>query len=382
MITLWGTGLGPVTGNEAGQPLPGNLANVNARVFVGGREAAIQYRGRSGCCVGIDQIVFTVPAGVDGCHVPVSVQVGNVVSNFTSMSVSANGGPCSSPGSYSPADLERARTNGGLRIGAVGLSKTVLHLSIPGLGSFDSKVDTGFGTFQRITLDQILSQDGSANALNPGSCSVSVQRVGSGVQPPVAQITGLNAGSALTVNGPNGTKSIAATPNAAGVYISTPPLSQSIPFGASQPDYIVPGAYTITGPGGPDFGSFTANLTVPGGTTWANEAQVSIVNRANGQLITWTGGDPNSFVYIAGGSVNTTNTASGSFVCYERAAVGSFTIPSSVLLAIPSSATIQGTPTGSLSVGGVTAPTTFTASGIDIGVASYVAFVSKQVTYQ
>ena len=50
IITLWGTGLGPVEGDEAGQPLPGNLANLDIHVWILGREAQIQYRGRSGCC--------------------------------------------------------------------------------------------------------------------------------------------------------------------------------------------------------------------------------------------------------------------------------------------------------------------------------------------
>jgi uncharacterized protein (TIGR03437 family) len=50
---------------------------VDAEVYVGGKRAAVTYKGRSGCCAGIDQIVFTVPEGVEGCYVPVVVKTGD-----------------------------------------------------------------------------------------------------------------------------------------------------------------------------------------------------------------------------------------------------------------------------------------------------------------
>ena len=56
--------------------------DVPVEVYVGGKRADVTYRGRSGCCAGIDQIVFTVPQGVEGCYVPVVVKTGDVVSNF------------------------------------------------------------------------------------------------------------------------------------------------------------------------------------------------------------------------------------------------------------------------------------------------------------
>jgi trimeric autotransporter adhesin len=54
VIILWGTGLGPVTGIETGGPLPGDMPSLDVHVWVGAKEAAIQYRGRSGCCTGDD----------------------------------------------------------------------------------------------------------------------------------------------------------------------------------------------------------------------------------------------------------------------------------------------------------------------------------------
>jgi uncharacterized protein (TIGR03437 family) len=46
-VILWGTGLGPVSGNEAAAPLPGDLA-IPVEVYAGNQPATIAYRGRSG----------------------------------------------------------------------------------------------------------------------------------------------------------------------------------------------------------------------------------------------------------------------------------------------------------------------------------------------
>ncbi|MSO20201.1 MAG: hypothetical protein EXQ56_06995 [Acidobacteria bacterium] len=379
VVTLWGTGLGPVTGNEAGQPLPGNLSNVNARLFVGGRETPITYRWRSGCCVGIDQVVFTVPQDVSGCFAPVSLQVGNIVSNFTTMSVAPNGGICSDPGGYTPAELEQARNSGGLRIGSMTLSKSSSSFSVPGVGSFDIKSDAGGAAFFRYTFDQLLSNAGSdLNVSNPGACAVSISRVGAGGNTgPV--FTPLNAGPAINVSGPTGAKQMAAA--STGIYSGV--FSQTVPFGAAEPDYLVPGTYTLNnGGGGSDVGAFTTTHTVPPGTVWSNQAAITTVNRAAGQLVTWTGGDPNGLTYIAGASINVSNTAQATFVCLERTSAGQFNIPSSILLALPPSGSSAGVPFGFMFVGAYTTPGRFTAPGLDFGYTSYISTISKSVSFQ
>ncbi|MFN0169227.1 MAG: hypothetical protein ACKV22_22615, partial [Bryobacteraceae bacterium] len=94
VVTLWATGLGPIPDNEAIVPAPRDL-NINLQVLVGGKPATIRYKGRSGCCPGVDQIVFEVPSGINGCYVPLVVQVDSAVSNFTNLSVAGpDGGDC------------------------------------------------------------------------------------------------------------------------------------------------------------------------------------------------------------------------------------------------------------------------------------------------
>ena len=90
VAVIWGTGLGAVRGNEAAGPLPGDLSSLPVEVTVGGQSATVSYRGRSGCCAGVDQIAFTVP-NVTGCRVPVTLKINDVVSNSTSMANSPAG---------------------------------------------------------------------------------------------------------------------------------------------------------------------------------------------------------------------------------------------------------------------------------------------------
>ena len=59
-----------------------------------------------------------------------------------------------------------------------------------------------------------------------------------------------------------------------------------------------------------------------------------------------------------------------------------FTIPAQVLLSLPVSASVQGIPTGVLSVGQVGAPKTFSASGLDAGYLVYTNLVAKTLNYK
>jgi uncharacterized protein (TIGR03437 family) len=88
--TLWGVGLGPVSGNEAAGPLPGDLGR-DFEIYVGGALVSnILYAGRSGCCAGVDQIVFEIPVDAPhGCYVPVTVVLDGIPSNQGAISISS-----------------------------------------------------------------------------------------------------------------------------------------------------------------------------------------------------------------------------------------------------------------------------------------------------
>jgi uncharacterized protein (TIGR03437 family) len=99
IITIWATGLGPVTFPDNVAPTPGNVATP-VTATIGGVSAKVSYSGRSPCCAGVDQIVATIPAQVPlGCWVPISINAGGVVSNTVTMAIAAAGAAsCDDPG--------------------------------------------------------------------------------------------------------------------------------------------------------------------------------------------------------------------------------------------------------------------------------------------
>jgi uncharacterized protein (TIGR03437 family) len=391
---IWGTGVGPVQGNEAGGPLPGNLPSVPVEVYVGTQKAAITYAGRSGCCSGLDQIGFVVPQGVTGCHVPVTVKIKNTVSNFVTMSV-GNGGACSDPTGPTPTDITNFLANGG-SFGSVGLSRTTTSSpALPppfGTGQPTTTTsDNGSASFFKYTPQQLNLAQNPFSTFTIGTCPVftySGQSVA--VTDPIKPV-GLDAGNQITVNGPNGTKQL--MPLAVlgkGYYSAT--LGGGTPPNAT-PLYLDAGSYPITGPGGADVGPFSLNLTVPPSLTWSNMSSVDTIVRANGQLVTWTGGDPSGNVTITGYSIKLGTDPSGKdsvgafFSCTAPDSAGQFTIPVPVLLSLPTSSVITpipgvSIPEGSLSIASATQPVKFTASGLNYSIASTSVSVGKSVTYQ
>ena len=159
---VWLTGLGAVTGDEAADPAnSGTVADLrsryNVQVYVGGKPAAeILYAGRSGCCSGLDQIVFKPAADVFGCYVPVVVTVNGVASNYTSVSIAQNGSVCSEPGLLDSSALTAALGRGQVRVGLVDLIKIEAESPIPG---FSLDVEAASATFESI----------DANAYRPAS---------------------------------------------------------------------------------------------------------------------------------------------------------------------------------------------------------------------
>jgi uncharacterized protein (TIGR03437 family) len=345
---MWATGLGPVQGNEFAGPLPGDMPNLGLQVYVGGIKANLNYRGRSGCCVGEDEIVFTVPSGVLGCHVPVAVLMGNIVSNFVTMSIAPVGtNTCSDPTGPTSGQLGQFAANGAVRIGIVGLNRSTQTLSTSTGGTQTTTTDAGVGAFDKFNFQQLNVASNPFQTFTFGACLVYTFRGGSATTTDVIQPTWLDAGSALTVTGPNGTKQlpkkVTNTINgqtSIGYYAS---LGSSA---SGQQLYLSPGSYTLSGPGGPDVGAFSQNLTVPASLTWTNRDSVSTIDRAAGQRVTWTGGDPNSNVVIDGSSLVLGTALDGSdsvgafFSCTAKQTDLQFTIPAVVLLSLPATQTI------------------------------------------
>ncbi len=387
-IIMWGTGLGPAPGNEAGGPIPGDLTTIPVEVYVGGKLATVTYRGRSGCCSGIDQIVFTVPDGVEGCNVPVAIRAGGVTSSFTTIAVSKTAGNCSSFASGTADDLAIAQRTGNYRRGTVTLNTTSLKIDtgIPGFGSLNVKSETGSGGFTKSTLDQVLASS-STQDLTPGACIV-LPTLGASL--PVDNVLGssLDAGAVINVNGPGGAKTLKKT-SADGViaynetFVDLTSGIPGFPGGGNSTPYLVPGNYRIdNGSGGADVGAFSGQLTVPTTLTWTNEGSIVNVNRSNNLTVTWTGGTSDSTVIIIGFSAITAKSGAA-FECLAQGNPGTFTIPSWVLSALPPTLTGGlGTFNGLMAIGLTSPPVKFNASGLDFGALLYLSTTGKSVNFQ
>ncbi len=344
---LWGTGLGPITGSDADLPPVGDLP-VDVEVWVGGRSATILYAGRSPQFPGIDQVNFMVPADVTGCYVPVRVVVDGMVSNDVTIAVAEQGGPCADSQTFLPGELEAMVAAGGGSFGHVELARFRGALNTP-LGPMPAAVDQLMGTFRTFTLNQLATMRPRRDGIAPiGSCLVTRLRAEGGFDPVGG--TSLSAGPQLTLSGPNGEKAIPAD----GDF-----YEQQIGGGfgdEAQPEFIDPGEYVLRGgadsPG--SIGSFEVSLNVPQAPQWLNQASFTSVPRDQDLTVEWTGGDPaNEIVVIAVQSLNRDDVVFGSAFCTAAVEAGSFTIPSSVLGALPAGTpwTGEGDPTGLLMVG-------------------------------
>ncbi len=114
LVGLWGSGIGFAPGDEASGPIPGNMNIPGLAVFVGPKPARVVYAGRSGCCAGLDQIVFEMPAGILGCTVPVWIKYGDDGSgtNDITVSVASGEGACSDPEGLSESGHSRQTASG------------------------------------------------------------------------------------------------------------------------------------------------------------------------------------------------------------------------------------------------------------------------------
>ena len=349
-LILWATGLGPVSGNDAsGAGLGQNMPNIPLTVWLGGVQASVTYQGRSGCCIGEDQIVFKVPNNVPtGCAVPLLVQIGNQISNNTVMPV-ANGSRNCTPTNPAVASInvEQAVNAGPVTYGDIELHRTL------------NDSGTGYEDLARFQFSRFLTYPPGSQpffvsyADDPplGTCLV-FNNLNAGFSPPVASSANADAGSEFTITGPNGNIVAAASP---GLFRAT--LS-------AAGTYLSPGAYTVSGAGGADIGPFNAAVTIfpPPSVTSPANLVIPPVTRSSGMTITWTGGSPNAYVLILlGGATDNTDTNGAVAACYVAANAGTFTIPPYALLPLPAGNFTE------FVFSARTASVPFTATGLSLG---------------
>jgi uncharacterized protein (TIGR03437 family) len=376
-IRLRATGLGPVQADEASAPTPQTFEASEIEVRVGDKTATVTAAARTEV-PGIDEISIEVPAGVEGCFVPVAAKLADKWTNFVSLPIAANSATCSTT-RLSSSDLDRilANSEGGIiRWGDVTLNRTAIGLD--GVG--ESVVDTASGSFQKFTLDYF-SGSTTYGDLPFNSCTIFNFDDAFDIDQPMelpSNVIDLAAGR-LSVNGPKGTKSLGNVKGSfsvelgKGINIALPPGIPPLPSNL----YLESGAYTITGEGGDDVGPFSVQVQL-NPVTWTNSNSIGPVNRGSDLKATWTGGGANDYVMLTGTSSSDSPRWLGSFVCVARASAREINVPSYILQNLPP--TQDGA--GFLSLFSFSEPKTFTARGLDFGAVTTSRMVGKQVQYQ
>lgn len=363
-MILWGTGLGPVTKDEAAGPLPFEPKDISVRVWIGDKTATVTYQGRSGCCPGIDQINFEVPAGIDGCSVPVSVEIDGVYSNYATLAIALPGQTkCS--GQTAPP---QAKPNTAL--GLIGLYDYDF-----GVFSFQAAE----AAFERVPdggvdLIKLLTNPfGDTPLIAAGSCTITPPA--SPTNPVIAErqpSIGLDAGAEVRVTGPSGLMIL--ENNGIGSYSSDLNLT----------NFFSSGRYRITnGSGGTQVGPFSVDLDIelPRLTT-----TFGIVQRSQDLNVRWSApSNASGFVILQGSSRGSCGEREVSFLCVARTNAGQLTIPNRILRQLPASVAGPNQSTGGtiyFSPFPGDSYKNFSATGLDLGVAFIFSAQGRAVTFQ
>jgi len=375
VVIFWGTGLGPsLNGDDSNVPQAGSLP-ISVNIALGTKHLSTSYSGRSGCCAGEDEIVFTIPQdGPFGCHVPVQVVTigGGMPSNIATIAISPDGGPCSD--SVDPFGTALTGKNGGVLLTHVDATAG------SGAVSLGAAADIAAATFRNDT-DTQFSFSPLYSLPTVGTCNVYLSAGNAFGGSPIQGLNpvglGLDAGT-LTVKNGTATDQME---DIGGIYGTL--LASSV-TGSGDPLFLTGGSYTVSGTGGADVGPFSVTLGDAPKVAWSTSDQSSVVTRSSGLTVNWTvsGGDTSKLVaMIMGGNADTIDNRSEVFLCTASAAAGTFTVPSVILSRVPP------TRSGSLGLVGIgmlpTQPqATFQATGLNSGFADSLAMNVQFMTFQ
>jgi uncharacterized protein (TIGR03437 family) len=349
-VVLWGTGLGPITGDDSKLPPVGNIGTPT--LHVGNASLAPYYAGRSADFPGLDQVIFQVPAGIQGCSVPVAVEINGFVGGGAALiAVSTSGQTCSD--SLIGSDLVSKLAAGGtVDFGFVQMYDIILRNETLPTGI--AAPDYAQATFSEFTP---FTAGFASYGVSEGYCLATWQV---DMSP-----GGLDAGPGITMQGP----STATLPALYSGYYREE-------FSSNGGQFYWSGLpYTISGQGGKNVGPFTANDTTSVPSAYLSGITAGQTIPLSGDYtVSWTGGNPdlqNGLLTIAAVSNGSGNTY-GAFVCTAPLSAQSFTIPKWMMSTLPATTTYNiGTfpiPEGYIWIGQANNPVTFQATGLDRGI--------------
>lgn len=312
IIVLWATGLGAnPDDSDTTITFTPHAVNTPLQIYIGGVLATILYQGAS-VYPGVNQINVTIPPTVPtGCWVPLAAITGTVVSNIVTIPINPGGGACTDPQTGLSGNQIAPAGGQTLRTGLVSL----VHAESTGTSGVRRVTDSANAAFVRYTGLYVPDR-----ALSPGGCILQ-----DFTPVPLPGVTGLDVG-AVTLTGPSGSVVTLGPGGLRGVF------SSQLPAGAIPSSG---GTFTFRGSGGADVGPFTSTLTLSPLLSWTNPAAVATIDRTQGLLVTWTGGNPGTYVFITGSATSTGLGLVKGYTCMAPVDAGRFTVPSYILLGLP-----------------------------------------------
>jgi uncharacterized protein (TIGR03437 family) len=366
-VTLWGTGFGAdAADSDVSYTTTPHTIITPLTVYLGSVQVPasnIVYAGSLGY-PGVGGIIFTVPVGPVGCFVSIAVEAGTgsnaVVSNITTDAFMPNGGVCSDPGTTGLT----GSTIGSLTGSATVRSGLIFVAQSTSPGTSGAPVTTNGATaiFEQVTGANSFN---ASQSLSLGSCTISEALTATGTLP---SVTGLNPGT-LTVTPPGGSAiTMQTNPVVGGQYSAQLP---AIPGSGGTFAFAASG-----GTGSNAVGAFNTTVNFPSPIiNWTNQSAAATVTKSAGLTFNWTGGGAGSYVIMSGNSSSSTTGTFGSWTCTAPVSAGSFTVAPYILQSMPSG-------TGMASLENSTSFVSFTASGLDYGVAFGGVSVSVNTTWQ
>jgi hypothetical protein len=247
--------------------------------------------------------------------VALAAVVGTSVDHSTVIPIAPGGGPCSDP--VTGMTGSQVAPQGGLTIR--GGFVTLIRSNASSARSGRTVTSSADGAFEKYS-----GVYPHTNSLAPGGCIINDL-----TPAPIPGITGLDPGK-ITLQGPGGLNTT--MPSQFGIKGAFYSDLSSTPI----PD--TGGTYTFQGSGGADVGTFTATVVLSNPLlTVTSPTDNSVAIRSQDFNVSWSGGNPGTYVYISGASTIVTNgrAVTGAFTCLAKADAGRFTVPSYILSSIP-----------------------------------------------
>jgi uncharacterized protein (TIGR03437 family) len=370
IVNLWGTGM---TGSAVD-------------IVVGGKPAEDVHVTAAACCKGVEQVALRVPADTpQGCFVPVQALTGGRPSNAISIAVHPRGEPCKDELDWFHAGVKRA--------GYVVLARVFFDMRLAPNADSRFQFDYGIASFGQ----QETGQRQFPPLPPAGTCTVFTARlrlreilgqVRSSAWTSIPERTPgnsrLDAGEAISMNGPAGVRKLQHDPRQQEYYDAT--LGGVGPFSRepAKPLYLSRGAYTISAPGGKDIGPFSVKVEVTPSVTWKNRERTDTIDRDAGVTLEWKAVRSGDEILILAMNADRGSGDTAAGVCVAHAADGRFRIPPAALGNLPPTRP-QDDLTASLVLLAelpVNPPARIEANGLDAGFAAFLSVDARLVKYK